>query len=126
MSASLTSGVSEGADPLPRSATPKSLPSRSSASSLGDRRRYGALCLLPAPLRPLLLPEPLTRASHHLHQAGSEPLEGQGAPLARAPHLLRSSPAFLTTLPSPSATRCPASLQRVCSPEPIAALASKG
>src|ERR671915_1675559 len=98
MSASLTSGVSEGADPLPRSATPKSLPSRSSASSLGDRRRYGALCLLPAPLRPLLLPEPLTRASHHLHQAGSEPLEGQGAPLARAPHLLRSSRPYLRHL----------------------------
>src|SRR3712207_6647679 len=35
-----------------------------------------------------------------------------------------SSPAFLTTLPSPSATRCPC--QYACSPEPIAALASKG
>src|SRR5215218_10390005 len=33
-------------------------------------------------------------ASHHLHQAGSEPVEGKGTPLARASHL-RSSRSYL-------------------------------
>jgi hypothetical protein len=37
----------------------------------------------PAPLRPLL-PEPQAGASHHLRQAGGQPLEGQRAPLAGA------------------------------------------
>src|SRR5215216_31647 len=119
MTDSRTSGPSEGADPPLRSAIPRSSLSRSSASSWGSTK---------------------TRSSSRTSGA-TTPISSQNSCTCIAPPLPgrqrtcgrprnssgeSSSPAFLTTLPSPYATRCPCQLASVRPSPPLQALQRGG